>query len=113
VLAVKTKEQALAVADALTAPAEAERRRQVEARQLQWFGKIPALSAVPEADRSAVLEVAQRYAGRRWYVYAFRRWCSSSRRDSADCPEEGRSLWRRIDSRENGRQRKVRRPPEA
>jgi hypothetical protein len=66
---VKTKKQALAVADTLTAPAEAERRRQVEARQLQWFGKIPALSAVPEADRSAVLQAAQQYAGRRWYVY--------------------------------------------
>lgn len=66
---MKSKEQALAVADALAAPAEAERRRQIESRQLLWFGKIPALSAVPEADRSEVLKAAQQYAGRRWYVY--------------------------------------------
>jgi hypothetical protein len=66
---VKSKEQALAVADALAAPGEAERRRQIESRQLPWFGKIPELSAVPEADRSEVLKAAQQYAGRRWYVY--------------------------------------------
>jgi hypothetical protein len=69
VLAVKSKEQALAVANALTAPADAKRHRQIESRQLQWFGNVPELKLVPEADRLAVFKAAQQYAGRRWYVY--------------------------------------------
>jgi hypothetical protein len=64
---VKSKEQALAMADALTAPANTKRRRQVEGRQQLLFGI--ALSAIPEANRPEVQESARRYAARRWYVY--------------------------------------------
>jgi hypothetical protein len=55
------------MADALTAPANTKRRRQVEGRQQLLFGS--AMSAIPEASRPEVQESARRYAARRWYVY--------------------------------------------
>jgi hypothetical protein len=64
---VKSKEQALAMADALIAPANTKRRRQFEDRQQLLFGS--ALSAIPEANRPEVQESARRYAARRWYLY--------------------------------------------
>jgi hypothetical protein len=67
VLVVKSKEQALAMADALTAPANAKRRQQVERRQQRLFGH--SLSAVPVADQPEVQKAARRYAARRWWVY--------------------------------------------
>lgn len=64
---LKSKEQALAMADALMAPANAARRRKVEGRLQLLYGN--SLAAIPEANRPEVQEHARLYAARRWYVY--------------------------------------------
>lgn len=66
-LVVISKDKASAVADALLAPAEAERRRRLAQKVERQLAHFPGLAAVPEADRHAILTDANRYASRRWY----------------------------------------------
>jgi hypothetical protein len=66
---VKSKQQAVAIADAIMAPAEARRQRELDKRrtaQLRW---VPEIACVPEPERDAVLRAAHLYAIKRWYLY--------------------------------------------
>jgi len=63
------KEQAAAMADAMTAPADAKRQRDVESRlslRMRW---VPELMSVPAEDRILLLGAAQNYAATRWQLY--------------------------------------------
>jgi hypothetical protein len=64
-----TKEQALAMADTLTAPADAKRNREVERRRQRRISLLPALRHVPFEDWAPVTQAASRYALRRWVLY--------------------------------------------
>jgi hypothetical protein len=52
------------------APAEAERKREAQRRAKKQLAQHPVLAEVPEADREAVFAEANKYASRRWYLYA-------------------------------------------
>ena len=58
------------MAEAITAPAEAQRQRdrtRKTERLVRWYR---ALAQVPEYERENVLAAANRFAVRRWYLYA-------------------------------------------
>ncbi len=61
-----TKEEALAMADTLTAPAAAERLRQAERRTARFVWVYPILKQVPAPKRAALLREAQEHACKRW-----------------------------------------------
>jgi hypothetical protein len=63
-----TKEQALAMADTMTAPAAAERLRQAERRTARFVWVYPILKRVPALERANLLREAQAYACKRWIV---------------------------------------------
>jgi hypothetical protein len=63
-----TKEQALAMADTMTAPAVAERLRKAERRTARFVWVYPSLKHVPALERAALLREAQEYACKRWIV---------------------------------------------
>jgi hypothetical protein len=52
------------------APAEAERQREAQRRAKEQLEQYPVLTEVPESDRDTVLVAANKYAARRWYLYA-------------------------------------------
>lgn len=64
-----TKEQALALADAMLAPAEAARQRKVEARRSQLFHAYPGLRTLADGDPQVVLGEAAKYARKQWVLY--------------------------------------------
>ena len=65
-----TKDQALAAMDAQIVRVRAERQWRLERRVGRLAVVYPALKPVPLEKRAALLEEVNRYAVRRWTVYA-------------------------------------------
>ena len=68
-LVVKTKEQALAQADAILAPAEATQRLRTEERFSKLYLMYPGLRVLSDGEPQPILNEAARYARRQWVLY--------------------------------------------